>query len=153
MRIALASPCTILLAAATTLLCFPLAYGLECYTCSTDSSDVDCDNLAVLEKTSCQPFSATNHPVQPVCGYKRLLPTASEAPQRIWRGCAVSGECALLSRQGNEAFSSAFRMSTCEECEEDDCNGPKSGATRSQTAWWTVGLLTAVKLISTKGWV
>ncbi|XP_050071418.1 uncharacterized protein LOC126559326 [Anopheles maculipalpis] len=122
----------------------PLSRGLECYSCSTDNDDLDCDNVATLESVSCTPFSATNHPVQPVCGYKRLVPSSAETPERIWRGCAVSGECALLSRQGNEAFNSVFRMSACEECEEQNCNGPKNGGTivrHDHLAWWTVSLL------------
>uniref|UniRef100_A0A182WNG2 Protein sleepless n=1 Tax=Anopheles minimus TaxID=112268 RepID=A0A182WNG2_9DIPT len=125
----------------------PIAHGLECYSCSTDSSDLDCDNLATLEKVTCTPFSATNHPVQPVCGYKRLIPSSTDAPERIWRGCAVSGECALLSRQGNEAFNSVFRMSACEECGEQDCNGPKNHGTIVQYgrfSWYTMLLIIVV---------
>uniref|UniRef100_A0A182LWK4 Protein sleepless n=1 Tax=Anopheles culicifacies TaxID=139723 RepID=A0A182LWK4_9DIPT len=143
---------TLLLAG--TLLFIPISHGLECYSCSTDSSDLDCDNLATLEKVSCTPFSATNHPVQPVCGYKRLIPSSSDAPERIWRGCAVSGECALLSRQGNEAFNSVFRMSACEECEEQDCNGPKNHGTivhQGRLFWYTVSLLAVVNVALLKG--
>ncbi|XP_053659297.1 uncharacterized protein LOC128708347 [Anopheles marshallii] len=124
----------------------PIAHGLECYSCSTDNSDLDCDNLVTLEKVSCTPFSASDHPVQSVCGYKRLIPSSNEAPERIWRGCAVSGECALLSRQGNEAFNSVFRMSACEECDEQDCNGPKNHGTiiQGHLAWYTTTLLVVV---------
>ncbi|XP_049286046.1 uncharacterized protein LOC125765174 [Anopheles funestus] len=131
----------------------PLTYGLECYSCSTDNSDLDCDNLATLEKVTCKPFSATNHPVQPVCGYKRLIPSSNGSPERIWRGCAVSGECALLSRQGNEAFNSVFRMSACEECEQEDCNAPKNHGTivrHGYLTWYTVSTLVVINVVLLK---
>lgn len=129
------------------LLLAPFTHGLECYSCSTDNDDLDCDNLATLESVSCTPFSASNHPVQSVCGYKRLVPGSTETPERIWRGCAVSGECALLSRQGNEAFNSVYRMAACEECDEQNCNGPKNGGTfvrHGHLVWYTVSLLVAL---------
>uniref|UniRef100_A0A182YKH3 Uncharacterized protein n=1 Tax=Anopheles stephensi TaxID=30069 RepID=A0A182YKH3_ANOST len=131
------------------ILAAPFSHGLECYSCSTDNNDLDCDNLATLEKVSCTPFSATNNPVRTMCGYKRLVPSSAETPEQIWRGCAISGECALLSRQGNEAFNSVYRMSACEECEEEDCNGPMNGGPivrAGHLAWWTVSLLVAVNV-------
>uniref|UniRef100_A0A182QP02 Protein sleepless n=1 Tax=Anopheles farauti TaxID=69004 RepID=A0A182QP02_9DIPT len=125
----------------------PFADSLQCYSCSTDTSNLDCNNLAILEKIECSPFSVDN-PVQPACGYKRLVGTSDDVVERIWRGCAVSGECALLSRQGDEAFSSIFRMSECEECSEDACNNPRSGAaiTSSGPATWLVGAFLMVLL-------
>ncbi|XP_053680416.1 uncharacterized protein LOC128731331 [Anopheles nili] len=135
-----------LLLVAVTLL-IPTTYGLQCYSCSTDGSDLNCDDISVLETITCQAFS-TNHPVQPVCGYKRLVESSNTSSERIWRGCAIGGECALLSRQGNEAFNSLYQMAACEECNENDCNGQRSTGLRASidgVTWWcTVGLVVAL---------
>ncbi|KFB44145.1 AGAP013137-PA-like protein [Anopheles sinensis] len=123
--------------------------GLQCYSCSTDSSDLDCDDLSVLPKVDCTPFSAS-HPVQPVCGYQRLAASTGEESERIWRGCAIGGQCALLSRLGDEAYNSVFSLSVCEECSTDNCNGQSSGGVIIGTgsAPWMIVMLIVATLIT-----
>uniref|UniRef100_A0A182J749 Uncharacterized protein n=1 Tax=Anopheles atroparvus TaxID=41427 RepID=A0A182J749_ANOAO len=125
------------------------AIGLQCYSCSTDSSDLDCDNLSVLPQVACTPFSA-EHPLRPVCGYQRLVASTSDKTERIWRGCAIGGQCALLSRQGDEAYNSSFSMSVCDECGTDICNGQRNAGVTTGTgkaAWVSIVLLVAIKIV------
>ncbi|XP_062555441.1 uncharacterized protein LOC134220396 [Armigeres subalbatus] len=96
--------------------------SLECYSCDTDLTDLDCNNLTTLPKQVCQNVSDYNL-VSMSCGYKRVQ--VGNQTEKIFRGCMVAGECNLLNRQSE--LTSKYRMLTCVECRSDKCNEMRSG--------------------------
>lgn len=46
--------------------------------------------------------------------------------ERISRGCIVAGECNLLNEQSE--LTSKYRVTTCQECRTDLCNGAMGGS-------------------------
>ncbi|XP_065073323.1 uncharacterized protein LOC135697498 [Ochlerotatus camptorhynchus] len=116
------------LAVSTVLLLVSVAalsgiHSLECYSCDSDLTDLDCTDIKSLRKEVC-PVVSDAQLVSTSCGYMRVK--GGNNTERISRGCIVAGECNLLNEQSE--LTSKYRMVTCQECRTELCNGATAGS-------------------------
>ncbi|XP_055524559.1 uncharacterized protein LOC129718142 [Wyeomyia smithii] len=137
----------------TLLLVLPIAIvrvrSLECYSCDSDLTDLDCNQIDSLPKVNCTDVSGSSL-VALTCGLQHARAKSTSA-ERIYRGCMVVGECDLLTRQVE--LTSAYRMAKCHECSSDHCNDLRtdSGVNGQETPFALVASLLAMALVGVHG--